>query len=280
MRNQFDVYFLLTVCGLLGACATTPPPELIQAREAYKAAEKSDASRYDLAGLHQAKAALDQAERYYEEDGDEPRVRDAAYVASRRSELAVAHGETLGMQKQKEELQRSAEQTQAKAIHETNAELAQARAELQQAQIARQAAEQHAEEAMKKLQLNEAAAMAEKERGTVLTISGGFLFQSGQSKLLPSAYGKLDEIASVLREQGDRNIVIEGYTDSQGGNAYNLKLSKQRAESVASYLASKGVARDKLKAEGLGPANPIAPNDTTEGRASNRRVEITIEHLH
>ncbi|HKU45144.1 MAG TPA: OmpA family protein [Polyangiales bacterium] len=272
---------LFAPVALLCACATTTPPaELLQAREAYKQAEQSDAIRYDPTSLHQAKNALDQAESLYKEDGDEPRVRDAAYVASRRAQLAVVSGETVGMLKRKEDLQRTAEQAQAKAMQETQAQLDQARDELKRAQTERLEAEKRAEQAIAHLELTEAAGKtAKSDRGMVITISGGFLFQSGKSKLLPGARPKLDEIANVLKEQGERNIQIVGYTDIQGSSAGNLKLSKARAEAVATYLASKGVPRDKITTNGVGAANPVAPNDTAEGRAANRRVEITVENL-
>ena len=71
-------------------------------------------------------------------------------------------------------------------------------------------------------------------------------------------------------------IVVEGYTDSVGSDATNQKLSKDRAESVRAYLVSKGVPSEKITSVGKGEANPVASNDTPEGRANNRRVEIVV----
>ena len=74
-----------------------------------------------------------------------------------------------------------------------------------------------------------------------------------------------------------QKIVVEGYTDSNGNDDSNLRLSQSRAESVRSYLISKGVKAERIQAVGKGEASPIAPNDTAEGRANNRRVEIVVE---
>jgi OOP family OmpA-OmpF porin len=70
---------------------------------------------------------------------------------------------------------------------------------------------------------------------------------------------------------------VQGYTDSRGSAALNQDLSTRRAESVKDYLVSKGVAGERLSSEGLGPSNPVADNETAEGRANNRRVEIIVQ---
>jgi outer membrane protein OmpA-like peptidoglycan-associated protein len=114
-------------------------------------------------------------------------------------------------------------------------------------------------------------------RGMVITLSGGVLFASNRSELLPSAQAKLDEVASALtKNDPDSSIVVEGHTDSQGGAAYNQDLSQRRAQVVRDYLVSKGVASDRVSATGFGLTRPIADNASPEGRADNRRVEIVV----
>jgi outer membrane protein OmpA-like peptidoglycan-associated protein len=77
-----------------------------------------------------------------------------------------------------------------------------------------------------------------------------------------------------LKAWGDVNIEVAGHTDSKGSDAYNMKLSQQRAEAVRNFLISRGVAADRLTAKGYGESQPVADNATEEGRFQNRRVEL------
>lgn len=112
----------------------------------------------------------------------------------------------------------------------------------------------------------------------VITLSGSVLFASGKSELLPAAQARLSEVAQALTQQSpDAKIVVEGHTDSQGSQDFNLELSAKRAQAVRDYLASHGVAPDRISSEGMGFSRPIADNKTAEGRANNRRVEIVVQ---
>jgi outer membrane protein OmpA-like peptidoglycan-associated protein len=95
--------------------------------------------------------------------------------------------------------------------------------------------------------------------------------------LLPEARSRLDQVSDVLLSTRERNIMVEGHTDSQGSNSYNMDLSQRRADSVRNYIVQRGYESDLIKARGLGEGNPIADNGSAEGRANNRRVEIIIE---
>jgi outer membrane protein OmpA-like peptidoglycan-associated protein len=101
-------------------------------------------------------------------------------------------------------------------------------------------------------------------------------FNLNKSTLTTQAKANLDKLVPVFKEYAETNIDIFGYTDSTGNPDYNLKLSKERAESVKTYLTSKGLVANRLKTSGLGVADPIATNDTDEGRSINRRVEFAI----
>ncbi len=102
-------------------------------------------------------------------------------------------------------------------------------------------------------------------------------FELGSDRLLEVSFPLLDEIARVMQENEQLELVqIEGHTDSTGGAARNRELSKQRAESVRQYLIGKGIGKDRMIAKGFGPDKPIQPNDTPEGRDANRRVEFNI----
>ncbi len=101
-------------------------------------------------------------------------------------------------------------------------------------------------------------------------------FDTNKSTLTPTAKANLDKLVKVFTDYPDTNIVIYGYTDSTGKAEYNLKLSEERAASVKNYLAGKGLVSGRFTVNGLGIADPIATNDTPEGRSQNRRVEFAI----
>jgi outer membrane protein OmpA-like peptidoglycan-associated protein len=109
-----------------------------------------------------------------------------------------------------------------------------------------------------------------------LDMPGNVTFAFDSAQLNPQFNSVLDKVAQTLVEYDQTVIQIAGHTDSTGTHAYNMKLSEQRAASVKSYLAGRGVPAKRMQTVGAGPDYPIADNATPEGRAENRRVEITI----
>lgn len=101
-------------------------------------------------------------------------------------------------------------------------------------------------------------------------------FNIDKSTLTPTAQANLDKLVPVFNEYKDTNIQIFGYTDNTGTVEHNLALSEQRAASVKNYLVSKGISSSRFTTTGMGIADPIATNETTSGRAENRRVEFAI----
>jgi outer membrane protein OmpA-like peptidoglycan-associated protein len=101
-------------------------------------------------------------------------------------------------------------------------------------------------------------------------------FDTSKSTLTAAAKANLDKLVPVFNQYPDTNIQIFGYTDSTGSPEFNLRLSEQRAISVEKYLESKGLNMSRFKMVGMGIADPIASNDTPEGRSQNRRVEFAI----
>lgn len=100
-------------------------------------------------------------------------------------------------------------------------------------------------------------------------------FEFNKAVILDSSFVYLDELADVLKKT-NWNLKLSGYTDNVGSESSNLKLSQNRANSVKNYLVNKGIDPNKIEAVGYGENNPIAPNDTAENRAKNRRVEFLI----
>lgn len=110
----------------------------------------------------------------------------------------------------------------------------------------------------------------------VLNMPNNVTFDSSSSTLKPAGANTLTGVAMVLKEYEKTAVNVVGYTDSTGSQQLNMTLSQQRADSVASSLITQGVAASRIRTSGMGPANPIASNSTAEGKAQNRRVEITL----
>ncbi len=103
-------------------------------------------------------------------------------------------------------------------------------------------------------------------------------FSTGSSKLLPKSFPSLKAVVQILKDNPTYKLKIEGHTDSTGKHDMNMKLSDDRAASVATYLKENGIDESRLSSEGFGPDRPIAPNRTVAGRASNRRVEMKLRN--
>jgi len=273
-----------TVSVLLAACAASPAPkELLDARAAYQAASTGPAAQLDPAGLHVAHEDLEAAEKSFSDDGDSFRTRDRAYIATRKAQLAdakargVEYTQTVNLAEHQVQLTQAQQAASATAmLSQTREQLASNQAQLSSETEKRVEAEKRAQQAM--ADLARVASVKQDTRGTVITLSGGVLFASAKYDLLPTAQSNLSQVADALaKSDPDSKIMVAGYTDSQGGQAYNMELSQHRAEAVRTYLVGHGVAADRITAQGFGPSQPIADNASPEGRADNRRVEIVVQ---
>lgn len=104
----------------------------------------------------------------------------------------------------------------------------------------------------------------------------GVYFDTNKSDVKGTSATTLDKLAGIFKEYPKTNILVEGHTDSAGSEEYNMKLSQQRAESVTSYLISKGISSGRFTTKWYGEAQPRESNETAEGKAKNRRVELAI----
>jgi outer membrane protein OmpA-like peptidoglycan-associated protein len=102
-------------------------------------------------------------------------------------------------------------------------------------------------------------------------------FDFNKSNIRPDARPVLDEAARTLKEEGGIAVICAGHTDSVGTDAYNMKLSRRRANAVRDYLVGHGIAASRIRTEGFGESRPVASNATADGRAQNRRVELNVE---
>lgn len=120
------------------------------------------------------------------------------------------------------------------------------------------------------------------ERGTMVSLAGDVTFDFDKATIRQKAGATLDSLAQLILASRDGAITIEGHTDARGDDDYNQRLSEERAEAVASYLATKGVPEARLRTRGLGASRPVAPNasadgsDDEAGRQRNRRVEVIL----
>ncbi len=113
----------------------------------------------------------------------------------------------------------------------------------------------------------------------VLNMPSNITFATDSSAIQPAFYSTLNSVALVLKEYNQTLVDVYGHTDSTGSESHNLRLSQQRAGSVADYLISQGTNSQRFAVIGLGETQPIASNDTEQGRAQNRRVEIRLSPL-
>jgi len=260
--------FLAVIAGLASACASSPPRELVDARAAFERAQTVSAGRQPSAELQLARIALDGAEKSFDKDGDSPQTKTRAYVALRKAQIAAVEAQLSENERRLSALERDALERQNRELVALRGRVA---SDEQGSEAERQARAAASE-------LASVGSVKQEPRGVIVTLSGGMLFASGKADLLPSARDELRTIAKALNERApNSNVIIEGHTDSRGDEELNLLLSTNRAEAVRNFLASQGVAEERIRVEGLGFSRPIASNGTAKGRASNRRVEIVLQ---
>jgi outer membrane protein OmpA-like peptidoglycan-associated protein len=286
-------YATLSWCVVLCvACGTVPPPRaLLDARASFRKAQSSHAAALVPSELYEAKVALNTAEQSFIEEGDTDKTFALAYVAQRSADLVIVSANIKAAQAERDRAQNEITELQAQSLKLAAGELSRTRRELdlkgkQLAMTAEQleAEKKAREEAERKMRealqrVAEAAALAVKQepRGTVIVLPGNVLFESGKATLRPLAQQKIALVAEQIRAQPDSQITIEGHTDSRGTESSNLALSQSRADSVRNFLMSQGVPGKNMRAIGMGEGRPVASNETPEGRANNRRVEIIVK---
>ena len=186
---------------------------------------------------------------------DAERAREEALAAQQREAESVRTAE-----------QAMAEASQAKALAASSATAA---------ELARREADLAHEQADTLRRQLENLQLRQTESGVVVTL-GDVLFETGETHLREEAMASLVEVVDLLQSEPDKNIRIEGHTDSTGDAETNLEISEQRARAVFNALVSLGVEEGRFTTAGMGEDFPIASNDTEEGRAQNRRVDVIL----
>jgi outer membrane protein OmpA-like peptidoglycan-associated protein len=305
MRTPLKLTLVAAAFAAAG-CATLLSPEaerlLEEARASHRfASEDPRVQRYAAAELASASAALREAERLAAEGGSAELVEHNAYLAERRSRTALG---TAQIRQAEADIAAAREERRRAQLEARERETAAARARAEQAEIARREAELARREAemrthlmtrerlekekvslaatelaaeVKRLETELADVRAKQtERGWILTLKNELLFDSGGATLKPGAQRALDNLAQFLRKHPERDIAIEGFTDSFGSPDSNQRLSERRAQAVKDGLIGRGIESRRIDARGYGPSFPVASNATETGRQLNRRVEIVI----
>ena len=262
MKNTITMTALAAV---LAACASAPQrnDQLEQARTEVQTLSADPLAQQAASGdLDAARASLSQADNAFQQKLSPEKVNQLAYLAMRHAEAGEARISEA-----------RARQEVARGQQDRDRILMQARErETQNAQTQAAAAQGELADAQKELADLKAK---QTDRGLVVTL-GDVLFDTGRATLKPGADRDMDRLAQALRDNANTRVIIEGHTDSVGGEDYNLALSERRAEAVGSALRSRGVPADRFEVKGLGKAFPVASNDTQAGRQQNRRVEIVF----
>jgi len=246
--------------------------------------QKAEAEAQAAAAAREAKARAD-AEAEAKRRADAEAARQQAEQARAQAEQAQAEAEKAKQEalaaaqeaaRQKEE----AEKAKAEALAQQQAlaaEAEKAKAAAAQSENLRQQAEQEKAELRARLlqQLNSILATRDSARGLIANMSD-VLFKSGSYELLPGARERLAKVSGIVLAYPSLHLAVEGHTDSIGTDEYNQNLSEQRAEAVRDYFVQQGIASASIEARGFGKSEPIASNDTPEGRQQNRRVELVL----
>jgi outer membrane protein OmpA-like peptidoglycan-associated protein len=304
---RFRLALLPAAAVFLVACASIPATnsKLDDARALYnQASADADASRSAPLELRSAQQSLTRAETALNAGEDAATVEHHAYLARQRSATALQAGEIARAEQavaasagQRERIlmaARTREADQARLRAEKDRSQAEKdRAESERARMQAQTASADAEESRKAADAQLAAALAaqansaklqkqlaeleakQTDRGMVLTL-GDVLFDTGRTELKAGAFKTMDRLTTFMRDNPERTLAVEGYTDSIGTDAFNLTLSQRRADAVRSALVGRGVDGARIATSGLGKSSPVASNDSAAGRQRNRRVEIVI----
>ena len=253
LYRQARYLVLVSTSVLLAACATAPQPptaQLLTAEQAIASAEQAQVNRFTSTELSTA------------------RTREAANA---RADASVARQDAMAARSEAEQ----AREQSLLADGQKDQALTEAARARDDVRAARQQAEQSAATAADlRAQIAELNARPT-ELGLVVTL-GDMLFSTGQAELKASSSNHLLKLAGFLTAQPERTALIAGHTDNVGTTAFNQLLSQRRADAVKEFLVMQGVASSRLSTIGNGLDMPLASNNTAEGRAQNRRVEVTI----
>jgi len=265
MKPRYSLILAAAASACIAGCASAPQSteELETARAVVPQVESSPRAGVAATNISEARKALDRANQLAEKHGKADEITYEATVAARNAQIA---NEKILTAMARDEID--------KGTAERQTVLADARAH----EAERNAQQAQAATAQAKALEQELADLKGKktDRGVVVTL-GDVLFDTGKATLKPGAYTTIDRLATVLKEDASRKVMIEGHTDNVGSDEYNQGLSQRRAQSVQAALFERGVAASQISTLGKGETTPVASNDNAAGRQQNRRVELVFQ---
>ena len=276
-RTKVSWSVVAVTAALLGmvGCETAPETSgvLDEARGAVSTAEADpNVTKYAPTELDRARKLLVNAEGAAKEKGAKDKsTAHYAYLATQMARISQQRA-----QEQVATARVKAGETERQKILLTarESEVDQAKAQAQNAQSQVQQAQAESQRLAAQLENMQAS---QTPRGIVLTLDD-VLFDTGKAQLKSGAERSIEQIASFLKENPDRRVQVEGFTDSLGADDYNLELSQSRADSVAMAIIRRGVDAQRVRALGYGEGYPVASNDSAGSRQLNRRVEIIVSN--
>jgi outer membrane protein OmpA-like peptidoglycan-associated protein len=278
----------LEIAEKIGA-AEVNPKALAQAQAAFAKAQASTRDKKAMADQARVAAQLasqaikDTVKVKEEQAAAEAEAKRLAERAALESRATTAEGESARIAQELKEvqIQREALAGETRNLAQLTEKLAAERDQLAAEKSAlaaeRDAIKKERDElaGMLKGALSSVAETTETARGVIVSLSG-ILFDVGKATLKPASQLSVAKLAGILMVFSNMNLSIEGYTDSTGSADLNMRLSMDRARSVYEFLMTQGVPNSRMKYQGFGPENPVAPNDTETNRARNRRVEVVL----
>jgi len=248
MRALFFIPVLSALSLVFAGCATPPEnPQLLQARSQFSSLqEKPESNTLAAVETRIASNALDRANQVSLHDRTAPQIDQLAYLATQK--IALAEQTIVG--------------------RKTDAQLDNIAVDRTQVQLDVRTAQLKALQAMK---------AQPTERGQVITL-GDVLFDTGKADLKAGSQRDFQGLANFLVQNPERQVRVEGFTDSVGGDAYNQSLSERRAQAVARGLQRLGVGIERIAVIGYGKQFPVADNQSAQSRQLNRRVEVIVSN--
>ncbi len=270
------------------------PLELYQANNAVRIAQEAGAEKYAPEIM---RAAMEDLKNASDLDSNKKGDRKMEITYARQAVERAEDARLVTLRQQAAERQRNAQEAKVEAqsqaqqseleAERAKAAKAQADADRARAEADAAAARASAAEANKsaedanavreklRSELNSVLATSETARGLIVHMSD-VLFDTGKYSLKQNTQISLAKVAGILQAYPGLKLQVEGYTDSVGGEAYNQKLSENRADAVRDFLLAQGVSHDNMTSTGYGESNPVADNSTASGRSQNRRVQLVV----
>ena len=293
MKNKYLTPTFLAVAALLAACASGPKATTLldETHAEYRMAQASpNVATYASLEMQKASDAMAKADASAADRSSDADIDKLAYLARQQIALTqevakrrIAEAEVANAGKQRDQLmldqrtnEANAAQIRANRANQAALQAQNDAAHAQQQTLLAQDAAASAQLRNAQLEAQLADLAAKKtDRGIVITM-GDVLFATDQARLNSNGLASAQKLANILQNNPQRNVLVEGFTDSTGTAAYNQGLSERRAAAVQAALQQMGIAPGRVAARGYGESFPAAANDTAQNRQMNRRVEIIL----